>query len=56
MIERSRIWLGEPSTWLALFLCCGLCALAWFGTGSPMSGSAVRYCSSITGAIRPPTS
>jgi len=31
MIPHSRALVAEPSTWLAAFICCGLCALAWFG-------------------------
>lgn len=31
MIIRPRALVAEPSTWLALLICCGLCALAWFG-------------------------
>ena len=31
MIMRPRALVAEPSTWLALLICCGLCALAWFG-------------------------
>ena len=31
MIPRSRALIAEPSTWLAALICCGLCALAWFG-------------------------
>ncbi len=28
---RPRAFVAEPSTWLAALICCGLCALAWFG-------------------------
>ena len=31
MIPESRALVAEPSTWLAVLICCGLCALAWFG-------------------------
>jgi signal transduction histidine kinase len=31
MILRPRALVAEPSTWLAALICCGLCALAWFG-------------------------
>ena len=31
MISRPRLLVSEPSTWLAALICCGLCALAWFG-------------------------
>ncbi len=31
MITRPRALVAEPSTWLAALICCGLCALAWFG-------------------------
>ena len=31
MIPRPRALVAEPSTWLAALICCGLCALAWFG-------------------------
>ena len=31
MISRPRLLVAEPSTWLAALICCGLCALAWFG-------------------------
>ena len=31
MIPRPRPLVAEPSTWLAALICCGLCALAWFG-------------------------
>jgi two-component system phosphate regulon sensor histidine kinase PhoR len=31
MIPRPRTLVAEPSTWLAALICCGLCALAWFG-------------------------
>ncbi|MET0213155.1 MAG: HAMP domain-containing sensor histidine kinase [Vicinamibacterales bacterium] len=31
MISRPRALVAEPSTWLAALICCGLCALAWFG-------------------------
>lgn len=31
MILRPRVLVGEPSTWLAALIFCGLCALAWFG-------------------------
>ena len=31
MILRPRALVAEPSTWLAVLICCGLCALAWFG-------------------------
>ena len=31
MIQKSRALIAEPSTWLAALICCGLCALAWFG-------------------------
>ena len=31
MIPRSRALIAEPATWLAMLICCGLCALAWFG-------------------------
>ena len=31
MILRPRALAAEPSTWLAALICCGLCALAWFG-------------------------
>ena len=31
MIPRPRALFAEPSTWLAALICCGLCALAWFG-------------------------
>ena len=31
MISRPRTLVAEPSTWLAALICCGLCALAWFG-------------------------
>jgi signal transduction histidine kinase len=31
MIPRTRALAAEPSTWLAVLICCGLCALAWFG-------------------------
>jgi two-component system, OmpR family, phosphate regulon sensor histidine kinase PhoR len=31
MISHPRALVAEPSTWLALLICCGLCALAWFG-------------------------
>jgi two-component system, OmpR family, phosphate regulon sensor histidine kinase PhoR len=31
MILRPRALIAEPSTWLAATICCGLCALAWFG-------------------------
>ena len=31
MIPRPRAFFAEPSTWLGVLICCGLCALAWFG-------------------------
>jgi two-component system phosphate regulon sensor histidine kinase PhoR len=31
MISRPRALIAERSTWLAALICCGLCALAWFG-------------------------
>ncbi len=31
MMSRPRLLVAEPSTWLAALICCGLCALAWFG-------------------------
>ena len=31
MIARPRALVAEPSTWLAVLICVGLCALAWFG-------------------------
>jgi two-component system, OmpR family, phosphate regulon sensor histidine kinase PhoR len=31
MIPRPRALVAEPSTWLAVLICCGLCTLAWFG-------------------------
>ena len=31
MISRPRALVGERSTWLAALICCGLCALGWFG-------------------------
>jgi signal transduction histidine kinase len=31
MISRPRALVAEPSTWLAVLICFGLCALAWFG-------------------------
>jgi two-component system phosphate regulon sensor histidine kinase PhoR len=31
MIPRPRALVAEPSTWLGGLICCGLCALAWFG-------------------------
>jgi two-component system, OmpR family, phosphate regulon sensor histidine kinase PhoR len=31
MTSRARMWLGDRSTLLAVLLCCGLVALAWFG-------------------------
>jgi two-component system phosphate regulon sensor histidine kinase PhoR len=31
MISRPRALVAEPSTWLAALICCGLCALGWFG-------------------------
>ncbi len=30
MISRPRALVAEPSTWLAVLICCGLCAMAWF--------------------------
>src|SRR4029079_9270178 len=29
--ERSSVWAGAAATWLALMVCCGIAALAWFG-------------------------
>ena len=31
MNPQPRMLVAEPSTWLAVLICCGLCALAWFG-------------------------
>ena len=31
MSLRPRALFAEPSSWLAALICCGLCALAWFG-------------------------
>lgn len=31
MISTPRALAAEPSTWLAALICCGLCAVAWFG-------------------------
>ena len=31
MIPRPRAFFAEPSTWLGVLICFGLCALAWFG-------------------------
>jgi two-component system phosphate regulon sensor histidine kinase PhoR len=31
MISRPRALVAEPSTWLALLICCGLFALGWYG-------------------------
>jgi signal transduction histidine kinase len=31
LIARPRALVAEPSTWLAVLICLGLCALAWFG-------------------------
>jgi two-component system, OmpR family, phosphate regulon sensor histidine kinase PhoR len=28
---RPRTLVAEPSTWLAALICCGLCAVAWYG-------------------------
>jgi len=29
--ERSSVWAGAAATWLAILVCCGIAALAWFG-------------------------
>jgi len=31
VISQPRAFVAEPSSWLAALICCGLCALAWFG-------------------------